>query len=609
MNGFTLENQTANSYLTYEMRPDEREDKTVLGMLTNQDIPGVAKTSFMRMDLDRYLRFDVTGRIRLREYLERCSEVSGVEKKKLLKMLSCITEAYNACPEDYMIPTNNLLLDQDHVYVNVADGDAVVICMPLDMSHVPAPDLRAFVQEIVTGTKHYAEDGSENYLARIINMANSINTFSGPAFAELLKTLSTDSGRVGTGGVRPGTSGVGAGSQIGGQFGGGQFGGSQQSSGNGQFGGQQNMSGGISFGNGGSQQGGGISFGNGGSQQGGGISFGNGGSQQGDGISFGNGSSQQGGGISFGNGGAASGGQSGAGGRGNIGGINIPGQKKETGTGSGSSDEKPMSLFYLLQHYNSKNAKIYKEQKAAAAAEKEATKGNKPEKAKKEKPAKENKKTKTGAAPIGGMNFRIPGQEASGPAAYNQNNVAGEQRTPVNHFSFGGGNNQAEAAGAGGGMQQGGGMGRQQVPMGGLQTKPVGGASGGYKSLEEGPTEVFGDLDDSGTMLLDDMPANARLGIPYLIRRKNQERIPINVALFRIGRDKDFNHYYIPENRYIGHAHCHLLTKGNTVYVIDDQSKNHTFVDGVMINPGEEVMLTDGCVLKLGDEEFDFRFM
>ena len=40
---------------------------------------------------------------------------------------------------------------------------------------------------------------------------------------------------------------------------------------------------------------------------------------------------------------------------------------------------------------------------------------------------------------------------------------------------------------------------------------------------------------------------------------------------------------------------------------MDDNSKNHTFVNGVMVMPGTEVKLMHGQTVTLADEEFEFR--
>lgn len=95
--------------------------------------------------------------------------------------------------------------------------------------------------------------------------------------------------------------------------------------------------------------------------------------------------------------------------------------------------------------------------------------------------------------------------------------------------------------------------------------------------------------------------------IPQLIRKRNGEKILIQKPVFRVGRDSDFNDYAIIENRFVGHGHCHILCRGGEYFVVDDNSKNGTLVNGTPIVPGEEVKIKHGDVICLADEEFEFK--
>ena len=53
---FTFENQGANTYLVYEIKPEDSIDTMSLGMLTNNRIPGLAQTLFMQMDTTKYIK-------------------------------------------------------------------------------------------------------------------------------------------------------------------------------------------------------------------------------------------------------------------------------------------------------------------------------------------------------------------------------------------------------------------------------------------------------------------------------------------------------------------------------------------------------------------------
>ena len=95
---------------------------------------------------------------------------------------------------------------------------------------------------------------------------------------------------------------------------------------------------------------------------------------------------------------------------------------------------------------------------------------------------------------------------------------------------------------------------------------------------------------------------------PYLIRQKTNEKISIEgKEVFRLGRGLGFNDYVIADNRLVGRAHCHIVCRNGEYFVVDDNSKNHTLVNGTKIVPGEEVKIMHGQFITLANEEFVFH--
>ncbi len=136
-----------------------------------------------------------------------------------------------------------------------------------------------------------------------------------------------------------------------------------------------------------------------------------------------------------------------------------------------------------------------------------------------------------------------------------------------------------------------------------VQSVPVSGANFGDTNYYSS-----GDLDSDATVSFEETTSGGALS-PFLIYKKNGERIPINKDVFYIGRDAGFNDYVINDNRYIGHCHCHLITRNGEYYIADDHSKNHTSVDGERIPAGVEIKLRHGQKISLADEEFEFVLM
>lgn len=253
-------------------------------------------------------------------------------------------------------------------------------------------------------------------------------------------------------------------------------------------------------------------------------------------------------------------------------------------------EQKQISLFYLLQHYNKENAAIYKTQKEGKKAKRSEKKSEK--KAEKQVP-KQQKKVQ------GSPDFSVPGQDAM---------------LDINMPA-------ARESGAGGGFpaQNLSEQHMQQLsqpvepvftpvppPMAAPVYAPIGQQEQPQTSVQYEDTSYFGVGDDDGTVILGQEKQNQQL-MPHLLRKRNNERIPINKAIFRLGRDADYNDYCIAENRYVGHSHCHILCKEGEFFVVDDNSKNRTKVNGTVISPGVEVKIAHGSIISLANEEFEFK--
>ncbi len=266
--------------------------------------------------------------------------------------------------------------------------------------------------------------------------------------------------------------------------------------------------------------------------------------------------------------------------------IQLPVSGMDTETGDGKK-EKGMSLFYLLRHYDKENASIYKaqkEEKKQKKVSKESKKNDKKEKSKKEK----------------GSGFAIPGQMA--PPIPPQFSGA-----PVPPVSVAASTASGTVTGAGFAASNDAGR-RVSSAISAPSSVPPAGERGNRRA--DFGTTVFLNQDDNDSNVTVIMGAgtNTEPQIrPHLIRKKNNERIPIQQNVFRMGRNQDFNDYVIIGNEFVGNTHCHILVKGEEYFIIDDNSKNHTFVNGVMVMPGTEVKLMHGQTITLADEEFEFR--
>lgn len=105
------------------------------------------------------------------------------------------------------------------------------------------------------------------------------------------------------------------------------------------------------------------------------------------------------------------------------------------------------------------------------------------------------------------------------------------------------------------------------------------------------------------------VPCDGRKGsdaLPYIIRISNKEKIEIKGEVFRLGRGKNYTSYCIDNNPSVGRNHADIIRHGQEYQIIDNNSKNHTYVDGQQIASEFPVALKQGTKIRLADEEFVF---
>ena len=66
---FSYENQGANTYLVYEIASDDMLDTLSLGMITNNNVPGLAQSLFTQMDNQKYIKYNITSKISMKQFL------------------------------------------------------------------------------------------------------------------------------------------------------------------------------------------------------------------------------------------------------------------------------------------------------------------------------------------------------------------------------------------------------------------------------------------------------------------------------------------------------------------------------------------------------------
>lgn len=238
---------------------------------------------------------------------------------------------------------------------------------------------------------------------------------------------------------------------------------------------------------------------------------------------------------------------------------------------------KKMSMMYLLQHYNKENAALYKAQKndkKAGNAAPVQNKGNA------KSPNTSYAVPGAAPAPVG---FAVPGAPAPAPAA--------------KQASFAPAPQQVKAPAAPKPVMQ-----QPTVPQNFSQPAAPQG-----QSMNFGETTVLGGGSIGETTVLGANPQANQTITPFLVRAKNNERILLNKPVFRIGKERSYVDYFIGDNTAISRSHANIITRDGEYFVVDTNSTNHTYVNGVLIQSNVETKIEHSARIRLANEDFTFN--
>ena len=519
---FTFETIGSNTFLVYEIPQNEEVDTMTLGMLTNNKISGMVPILYTQMNASRYLKYNVSAKISVKQFFS-----GSVNKKRLLGVFSGIVSAVLAV-EDYMIDESNILLDTEYIFADVSTCHAEVICLPILKENVGGTDLKSFFKDIMFSTQF---DQTENcdYVAKIINYLNGAVSFVPADFLKVLEDLKE--GKVQNVQQNP----------------------MQQPPVQQGFVMQTPTPQPIEQAPVQPQKPAPVT----------------------------NVQPQSSATVVAPNPSTASKGfEVPSGGKMATPPKQAPVQQAvQQPQGGNGTQEKSMSMFYLLQHYNKENKEIYKAQK-----EQKKSSG------KSSQPAAPAKQSAPKATPNAG--FAIPGQNNVQPMMQ-QPQVNASVQQPQKSVSPQPMNKPVVPTPV------------QASPIATPVTpQPAPTMNQFVSNVNFGETTVLGVGGGVGeTTVLSSAPQQVSFR-PYLIRMKNNEKIYLDKSVFKMGKEKSYVDYFIGDNPAISRSHADFMVRDEKVYVVDRNSTNHTYVNGQMIQSNVEVSLEQGAKVKLANEEF-----
>lgn len=520
MGEFRYENQGTYTYFVYSVSQDDVIDSMSLGMLTNNKIPGLANAIFTQMDANKYIKYNVTSKISVKQFFG-----SQVNKKRLIGVFSGIVDAMISA-EEYMIQPNSILLDTEYIFADVSTCDTVLICLPVITEQEEAIDLSSFFKKIMFSTQF---DQTENcdHVAKIINYLNSTPVFSLIEFKKILDNLKNDKASemaevqikkqpVVQPKVTQNPNNVKAYQPI-------------------QASPIPNV----------------------------------------DAQKVSETKST------------------------NIGNNNVTpavskpliNNKQVTNNVNNKADnnaevsEKKISTFDLLMHYSKEKAELYKKQKANKKDKQDIQTSKKVEPQKsnvcKTKPS-EVKFAVPGSSQTN-VGFAVPGKPTPPVTPTPEPQKQQISTAPVSYVQ----NTSQQNI-------------KANIPVYTPTVQPQG------QSMNFGETTVLGGGNIGETTVLSAASQSQNV-TPYLMRNKNNEKIPLNKPVFRIGKERSYVDYFIGDNPAISRSHVNIISRDGEFFVMDTNSTNHTFVNGNMIQSNSEMKLNHGDKVRLANEDFDFK--
>lgn len=550
MKDLYYENQGTTTYLVYKIKENDQIDTMTLGMLTNNKIPGLVPTTFTQMDKDKYIKFNVSAKVSASQFLS-----GTVKRKQLLGMFRGITEAMVAA-EDYMLDKNDICLNADYIFADVSTCDSLLICLPVKASDGGSPLAETaeknegpveFFRNIMFTTRF---DRTEDcgYVAGIMNYLNTTSVTDMRDMKQILDGLDRQTTET------PLTPVQG---QMMAQPSGQSYSQSMQQPAGQPFDPAQPFEQVPSFGQA--------------------QLFEQSRSDAQDMVAVGNvvpmpaGKPVQ-----------------------NPSGTVSPKKTKSTAKKAEKSNQEKqpenpadnapeMTFMYLMQHYSKENKAIYDAQKEA-----KKQKNDKKSTKTKEKPASKSDKKSQANANVG---FVVPGMD--GTAVPPVQPVAPQPKVRAASVQ----SSQPQPT-----VTQVPPMQDQPQPTI-MQTPPM---QPQMPVMSETTVLVSPMIGETTVLVNGQLPGQNQM-IPFLIRRKGNEKISLNKPVFRIGKERSYADYFIGDNTAISRSHANIVSRDGEYYLIDTNSTNHTFLNGQMIQSNVETKLAHGDTIRLANEDFEFK--
>lgn len=185
---------------------------------------------------------------------------------------------------------------------------------------------------------------------------------------------------------------------------------------------------------------------------------------------------------------------------------------------------------------------------------------------KKEKKEKKGKEPKPAKEKRSGLGFSVPGMETEEPVGRKEENRAAEP-----------------------------------VPVGGPGPAPR------PEPARPSPVAVV-DLTSEETVVMGSGGILGGKGTPWLVHLRTGTAQPVDRFPFRIGKERSYVDFCVTGNAAVSRSHADIQSdEQGGFWLIDNNSKNHSYIDKERLLPGQPYPLLPGAHFFLANEEFVFE--
>lgn len=588
---FTVNTIGSTIFQSILLSQEDAVDTFVIKMLTNNEVGGLLPLSVIRKNLDMEVRYNVTSLVPLSQLMQE-----PMSKQKVMNLLKSLVAAAMQS-EEYMLGTEGLVMDISKIYVNPVSGEAWLIYLPIANPY--ACDMILFVKQLITSLQY---DQSEDF-SYILHFMNAFNSQTVTTVAELNDFIQfIEKGKRQAGGQmatssHPQTNGSIGGSAFNGNGanGGSAFGGNGAAGGSNAFGGNGAMGGSSAFGGNGAVGGGNV---------------------------FGGTNAAGGSGALDGNA---------EGNPGNLSGIRRGTSSQPAGSmpDAFASGQLPVTPDFPKAHED-KGIKLplfgkpkASEHKAEKAEEKKAEKSKNKRFGLKEAELKASNQGKKPGFAIPGMNdvsgLPLTPQEEAGIPASIPSEKTDKSKLFVDKLfkpasSKASSAQESRAASAGSSAIAGGAY-PEMVHQSAVQPSGIDSVTSSDVSIpvqnanrDYGNTIMINQNNSLVTVMLDENGLTSNEPTrASLTRVSNRQKMYMDKEILKIGKESDYVDFYIGNNPAISRSHADIIKRDGAFYIRDNNSKNHTYVNGKMIVPEQLIPIANNDTIRLANEELIFQ--